>query len=83
MSTNGTPLKAVELQAFISEKLLGGRAISVDEDLLLTGLVDSLGVMTLVAHIEESIGAPVPMEDVILENFASVAAITTYLSTRE
>jgi len=56
--------------------------MSADENLLLSGLVDSLGVMTLVAHLEEVTGAPVPMEDVILENFATINAITAYIGTR-
>ncbi len=83
MSTNRQIIDAGELARFVSEKLLAGRAISMEENLLLSGLIDSLGVMTLVAHLEEVTGAPVPMEDVILENFESINAITTYLGTRK
>jgi acyl carrier protein len=77
-----TPITKEALTAFVSDKLLAGQAITSDENLLLSGLVDSLGVMTLVAHLEEVTSDKIPMEDVILENFASVDAILSYLGTR-
>jgi len=82
MSTPGHNLDEATLAQFISSKLLGGRDVSADESLLLSGLVDSLGVMTLVAHLEETTGKPVPLEDVILENFASINAIIAYVRSQ-
>jgi len=78
-----TQITKSDLATFVSDKLLAGRTIADDENLLLSGLVDSLGVMTLVAHLETATGAPIPMEDVILENFASIDAIIAYLGTRQ
>ncbi len=82
MSTPKHTIDPAELTRFVSDKLLGGRAIAADEELLLSGLVDSLGVMSLVAHIEDVTGAPVPMQDVILENFATINAIADYVGAR-
>jgi acyl carrier protein len=74
------PLDAASLTAFIRDTLLNGREITSDEDLLLSSLLDSLGVMSLVAFIETQLGATVPPEDITLENFTSVDTILSYLS---
>jgi len=50
-----------------------------DDDLLEDGLVDSLGVMRLIAFIEDEFGFAVPPEDVTVESFMTVSAIVTYL----
>lgn len=69
-----------QLQDFVRDNLLNGRAVAEDEDLLLSGLLDSLGVMALVTFIEEQRGAVIPPEDVTLENFTSIATIVSYLT---
>lgn len=74
------------LGTYIREELLDGRIysqLSEDDDLLTTGLVDSLGMMSLVAFIEEEFGIRVPPEDVTIESFSSITAITTYLESRQ
>jgi acyl carrier protein len=69
-----------EIQQFISDTFLNGRSIMPDEDLLLSGLLDSLGVMTLVSFIEKQTGQKIPAQDITLENFTSVDTITAYLN---
>ncbi len=54
--------------------------LSADDDLLNTGLVDSMGVMRLIAFIEEEHSVTIPPQDLTIENFVSVAAITAYLN---
>jgi len=71
-----------ELQSFVETTLLDGQSVTPEENLLLSGLVDSLGVMTLVAHLEGVTGTSIPPEDVVLENFASVDAIIAYLGVK-
>ena len=56
--------------------------IGEDEDLLVTGLLDSLSVMSLIHFIEQDLGLDVPAEDVTIENFASLRAIDGYLGRR-
>lgn len=75
-----TTISQSQVSTFISSRLLHGRQISADEDLLLSGLLDSLGVMTLVSHLESLRGHAIPPQDVTIENFTSVATITTYLN---
>ncbi len=74
-----------DLTLFISSQILSHEdtAPSPDDDLLLTGLVDSIGIMSLVMHIETELGIPVPPEDVTIENFVSIRAIDAYLSSRD
>lgn len=72
-------ITAALLQEAIQSKLLNGRAVAPDEELLLSGLLDSLGVMALVSFIEETRGTRIPPEDVTLENFTSIKTILAYL----
>ena len=73
------------LTKFIGDELLNGRVsggVSEDDDLLRSGLVDSLGIMQLVWFIEKEFALDVPAEDVTIENFQSVAKIELYLKGR-
>jgi acyl carrier protein len=73
------------IRSYIAMRLLNGReatSIGDDEDLLGSGLVDSVGMMSLVLFIEEEFGVDVPPEDVIIENFLSVRTIDAYLQRR-
>jgi acyl carrier protein len=70
----------VTLADFVSEELLDRQQAVQPEDKLLTeGLVDSLGMMRLVAFIDESFQFNVPAEDVVLEHFGTVNRIAAYL----
>lgn len=73
------------LRHFILSDLLLGQTAEIkdDEDLLLSGLVDSLGVVRLVAFIESELHITVPPEDVVLENFQTINAIAEYLHQRQ
>jgi acyl carrier protein len=70
------------LTEFITKELAIGRSkeLHPDDDLLATGVLDSLGLMQLVLFIEERLGVKVPDEDVVIENFRSVSALTSYLA---
>lgn len=73
---------AEALRDYVQTDLLFGQEIELDEDLLLTGLIDSINVMNLVARVEEICGAPITPEDVTLENFVSVNAMVEYIMSR-
>ena len=69
-----------ELQRFISKDLLSGQhEVGFDEDLLLQGLVDSVGLMRLVEHIEGKLGIKVPPQEFTIENFGTINALCDYL----
>ncbi len=68
------------LTTFVHEEVLGGRDHpGPDDELLLSGMVDSMGVMVLLDHIEQTLDFAVPMEDVTIENFETIRAIAAYL----
>jgi acyl carrier protein len=68
------------LLQFVGTELVSrNTVVQADDELLLSGLVDSLGVVRLIAHIEEQLGVKVPPEEVTLENFQTVRAIGEFL----
>jgi len=69
---------------FIDDEILGGSGpgVSIDDEIVLDGTVDSLGVTRLLDFIEESLGVAVPAEDVTIENFQSVGSLCAYIRDR-
>ena len=69
------------LMDYVKKELTKGRHadLTASDDLLGTGVMDSLGILQLVAFIEERFGRQIPDEDVVYENFYSVEALTNYL----
>ena len=72
------------LAGYIAADLLNqpDLAIGADDDLLASGLLDSLSVMSLIHFIEQDLGIDVPAEDVTIEHFVSLRAIDAYLGKR-
>ena len=68
---------------YVKEELLKGRKIDLkpEDDLLSAGILDSLGILQMVAFIEDRFNYQVPDEDVVFENFVSIEALTNYLKT--
>ena len=69
-------------QFLTTELLRDNRNLSVDDNLLTGGLVDSLGVMLLVSYVEQHFSIHVPPEDVTIEHFCSIGAIAEYIESR-
>jgi len=51
--------------------------------LLENGIIDSIGVMELVAFVEDNFDVEVADEDIVPENFDSVQAIADYVHTKQ
>ena len=66
---------------YIRTEILKGRnnSITADDNLLDSGMLDSLGILQLVAFIDDRLGIQIPDEDVVYENFYSVNALAAYL----
>lgn len=66
---------------YIEKELLeeNGVAIESDDDLLNSGLIDSLGIMRLIGFIEDEHELKIPPQDMVIENFMSVDAIAKYI----
>lgn len=69
-------------QFLTTELLKDNQNISVDDNLLISGLVDSLGVMLLISYVEQHFSIHVPPEDVTIEHFRSIRAIGEYIDSR-
>ena len=50
-------------------------------ELLMSGLIDSLGIMNLVAWIEDEISVEIDPGDVVIENFETPAAILAFCTS--
>jgi acyl carrier protein len=50
--------------------------------LLAAGVIDSLGILRLVSFVEEKFGIEVPDEDVTIDNFQSVKAMSDYVASQ-
>jgi acyl carrier protein len=70
------------IRAFIEDNFVLHGSTKPLEDatsLLDTGRVDSTGVLTLVAFIEDSFGVAVSDEDLVPDNFDSIDRIVAYI----
>ena len=65
------------LLTFVRSDLLRGRDLPVDPDTYLfdEGLVDSLGILKLIAFLELRIGRPIADKEVVMEHFRTVRTI--------
>ena len=71
------------LKTFMQNELINGTVtLNNDDDLLLSGLIDSLGVVRLIAFIEQTFDTHIPPEDVTIENFGTVQSIADYIQSR-
>jgi acyl carrier protein len=76
---NDTILKYIETDLIVSEISFD---LNADDDLLGSGLLDSLGMMKLISFIEKEFKLKIPAEDMVIENFMTVSCITTYLKSK-
>ncbi len=69
------------IQYIINDLSISGdiTEISEEDDLLGDELIDSMGIMRLVAFIEKKYSMVIPPEDVRIENFMNVKAIANYI----
>ncbi|MEX2410794.1 MAG: acyl carrier protein [Candidatus Paceibacterota bacterium] len=58
-------------------------SISDDDDLLGSGIIDSMGIMKLVAFIENEADVKIPPGEIVIENFMNLNAIEQYLKTKQ
>ncbi len=73
------------IHQFILHELLNGEPpeeLANDTNLLAGGLVDSLGMVRLLANLQETFGIGIPPEDVTIENFMTIDVMADYVTTR-
>ena len=84
MSTHQSTSLSDDLVQFVaSDVAIGGGPLDSGTDLVMTGLVDSHGVMMVVDWLEQRLGIDIDPNDVVIEHFESVDAIIGYLRGRD
>jgi acyl carrier protein len=70
------------LAEYIKNEIMRNKNAKLDEneDLLSSGILDSLAILQVVAYIDKTLGIQVPDEDVVYDNFKSIRALTEYLT---
>lgn len=74
------------VREFVNETFLYMRPdfeLGADDSLMGTGVVDSMGVMEMIAFLEEEFGVAVEDEDVTEANLGTLNAIANYVSARQ
>ena len=70
---------------FVQCELARGTAmkvLSLTDDLINTGILDSLGIMKLILFIEEKFSVKITDEDLIPENFESIQTINSLVQRK-
>jgi acyl carrier protein len=71
-----------QIKDYISKNLLfsdNGFPYSDDDSFLQESIVDSVGIMELVAFVEDTYKIPVKDEEIVPENFDSVSKLSAYV----
>ncbi|MBU2677385.1 MAG: acyl carrier protein [Woeseia sp.] len=58
------------------------RNVGVDESLLETGIIDSLGTLEVVLYLEEEFGVVVTDDEMVADHFESVRSIATFVDSK-
>ncbi|WP_037079323.1 acyl carrier protein [Neorhizobium vignae] len=72
------------VREFIAENFLfrADAEVSNNQSLLESGVIDSTGVLELIAFLEQTYGITVADEEIVPENLDSIDNMTSYLSTK-
>jgi acyl carrier protein len=75
----------VQVRAFVRRRFpLAAAAAVTDEDSLLdSGIIDSLGILDLVAFLEKTYGIRIGDEELSPANFDSIAAVARFVATKK
>lgn len=56
--------------------------LTVDTNLLTQHVIDSLGIFVLITHLEEHYGVSIDADDVLIEHFETIGAISGLVETK-
>lgn len=76
---------AARIRQFLEENFLfrdDRAAVAEDESLLEAGLIDSTGILELVAFVESELKVTVADADIVPENFDSIRALADYVEQK-
>ena len=87
MTEVGTPMEnetKEKVLEFMCTRFPAARGMSLEDEssLLDSGVIDSLGILDLVAFMEETFGIQASDEDLVPENFDSVSALVRFVESK-
>jgi acyl carrier protein len=71
-----------EITRFIVEEVLDEDTGLRSDQPLLTGLLDSFGLMSLLSFIEETYDVTIPNNEVVTENFRTVEVLAAFVESK-
>ncbi len=74
-----------DLEEFIRKEFLFDRPeaeLGPETSLIESGIVDSLGILTLIEFLQERLGTTIEAEEVLFDNFETMDAILRLAATR-
>ena len=78
-----------EIEEIILDFIRGGLSgddalyLEPEDNLLTSGLVDSVGIMRLIAHLKERLDITVPPTDLVPTNFRTIRIMAAYMQGRQ
>lgn len=76
---------ADEISRFIREDSIDEQSaeeIGLDENLFTSGILDSMGAMRLISHLQSKYDYTIPPTDLVPENFKTIQIMSGYLAQR-
>jgi acyl carrier protein len=71
-----------KIKTFLARQFPMTKNVGNDEPLLKNGLIDSLGILEVVAFIEKEFGIVVSDEDLLPENFGSIHSLASFVHNK-
>lgn len=77
-----------ELEKFLISEIaidldLSKQSISPDEDLISSGIIDSMGILKLTAFMEKTFGIKLTDDDIVPENFRTVNCLYKFIELKQ
>ena len=80
MNTPEAPLQLIS--SFITDELACPLdPLPLEENLFTSGIVDSIGIMRLITHLEQHLAIKIPPKDLIPDNFRTISTMSAYLES--
>ncbi len=73
------------IKEFIKKELIRGKGISdleVTDNLIESGIIDSLGIQILVSYLEKNFSVSIADEDLVPDNFETIEAIWSFINSK-
>ena len=71
-----------EISRFLTTEVLEDQTQLTPDQPLLTGLLDSFGLLALLNFLEETYGVTIPHDEVVTDNFRSVSALAAFVQSK-